>query len=91
LKPTPGPRSAVCLSALASIQGPYRGLSSDEGRAPRGTTLLAVPVGKQAPFFGDAVDVGCAVAHHAQIAGAHVELADVVGHDHENVGLAAAW
>ena len=67
--------------------GPDRRLSGDEGRAPRGATLLAVPVGKQRAFLGDAVDVGRAVAHHAQIVGADIEPADVVGHDHEDVRL----
>ena len=66
-----------------------RRLPGDEGRAPRGAALLAIPVGKQRAFLGDPVDVGRAVAHHAQIVGAHIEPADVVGHDHENVRLPA--
>ena len=33
---------------------------------------------------------GRAVTHHAQIVGAHIEPADIVGHDHEDIRLAAA-
>ena len=69
--------------------GPDRRLSGDERCASGGATLLAVPVGEQRAFLGDAVDVGRAVAHDAQIVGADIEPADVVGHDHEDVRLAA--
>jgi hypothetical protein len=47
--------------------------------------LLSVIVGKDRAFIGDAVDIGRAVAHHAAVVGADVPIADVVGHDHENV------
>ena len=70
--------------------GPDRRLPGDEGCAPRGAALLAVPVGEQRAFLGDTVDVRRAVAHDAQIVGAHIEPADVVGHDHQDVRLAAA-
>ena len=68
-----------------------RRLSGDEGGASGGAALFAVPVGEHRAFFGDAVDVRRAVAHHAVIVGAHVEPADVVGHDHQDVRLACGW
>src|SRR5262249_810693 len=62
--------------------GTDRRLSSDESGSPRGATLFGVPVGEQRSFFGDAVDVGSAIAHKAKIVGAHIEPPDVVAHDH---------
>ena len=40
-------------------------LPGDERRAAGGAALLAVPVGEQRAFLGDAVDVRRLVAHHA--------------------------
>ena len=54
---------------------------------PGGAGLLAVVVGEDRAFAGDAVDVGRAVAHHAAIVGADVPVADVVAHDDQDVGL----
>ncbi len=65
--------------------GPDRRLAGDERRATGGAALLAVPVGEQRAFAGDAVDVGRLVAHHAAIVGADVELADVVAPENEDV------
>ena len=62
-------------------------LPGDEGGAAGGAALLAVPVGEQRTFLGDAVDVGRLVAHHAHVVGADVELADVVTPDDEDVRL----
>ena len=59
----------------------------DECGAAGGAALLAVPVGEQRAFLGDAVDVGRFVAHHALIVGADVEAADVVTPDDQDVGL----
>jgi hypothetical protein len=67
--------------------GADRRLAGDEGGAARGAALLAVPVGEERAFRGDAVDVGRAVAHHAVVVGADVELADVVAPDDEDVRL----
>lgn len=62
-------------------------LARDEGGASRGAGLLPIPVGEESSLLGDAVDVGCFVAHHAHVVGADVELTDVVTPDDQNVGL----
>jgi len=49
--------------------------------------LLAVIVGENRPIISDAVDVGCAIAHLASIIGADVPIADIVGHDDEDIRL----
>ena len=61
------------------------GLAGDETRAAGGAALLAVPVGEQSPFLGDAVDVGRPVAHHAEVVGADVPVADVVAPENQDV------
>ena len=48
------------------VAGAESALAGDERRASRGAALLAVPVGEHRAFFGDAVDVGRLVAHHAR-------------------------
>ena len=67
--------------------GAERRLPGDEGRAAGGAALLAVPVGEQRAFLGDAVDVGRLVAHHALVVGADVPVADVVAPDDQDVGF----
>ena len=62
-----------------------RRLSGDECCAACGTTLLAVPVGEERSFFGDAIDVRRAISHHAQVVGADVVPADIVAHDEKDV------
>ena len=62
-------------------------LTGDEGGAAGGAALLAVPVGEQRAFFGDAIDVRGLVTHHALVVGADVPVADVVAPDDEDVGL----
>ena len=63
-------------------------LAGDESRASGGAALLAVPVGEERAFLGDAVDVGRLVAHHALVVGADVPVADVVAPDDQDVRLA---
>ena len=67
--------------------GADRRLPGNERGAAGGAALLAVPVGEQRAFFGDAVDVGRLVTHHALVVGADVEPADVVAPDDEDVGF----
>ena len=67
--------------------GADRRLAGEEGGASGGAALLRVPVGEQRAFSRDAVDVGRAVAHHAEIVAAGIEPADVVTHDEEDVGF----
>ena len=70
--------------------GAHRALAGDECGAAGGAGLLAVIVGEDRAFIGDAVDVGRAVAHHATVVGADVPVADVIAHDDENVRLCLA-
>src|SRR6185503_1691514 len=64
-----------------------RRLTGDERGATGGAALLAVPVGEVASLFGDAIDVGRAVAHNSLVVGADVEPADVVAPDDQDVWL----
>jgi hypothetical protein len=48
---------------------------------------LAIPVGEQRAFIGDAIDVRRPVTHHAPVVGADIELANVIAPDHQNVGF----
>ena len=66
---------------------PQRTLSGDERGTARGAGLLSIIVGEYRALVGDAIDVGRAIAHHAAIVGADVPVADVVGHDDENIRL----
>jgi hypothetical protein len=67
--------------------GPVHGLPGDERRPSSRAALLAVGVGEQHAFFGEAVDVGRAVAHQPAGVAAEVGLADVVAPDDEDVRL----
>ena len=49
--------------------------------------MLGVVVCKGEAFFGDAVDVGGFVAHHAAVVVADVPCADVIAPDDEEVGF----
>ncbi len=62
-------------------------LAGDERGAAGGAALLAVPVGEERAFLGDAIDVRRLVAHHALVVGAEVPVADVVAPEDEDVGL----
>ena len=64
-----------------------RSLTGDERRAPGGATLLAVPISKERALFGNAINVGRLVAHHAVVVCTDVELTDVVTPNHQDVGL----
>jgi hypothetical protein len=65
--------------------GADRQLSGDEGRAPRRAAGLRVMIGEEDPFAPDAVNVG-RWHHHAVAVDADVFIADVVGHDDQDVG-----
>ena len=85
-------RQALGRARQADLEqaGADRRLSGDEGGAAGGAALLAVVVGEDRAFVGDAVDVGRAVAHHAAVVGADVPVADVVAQDDQDVGLRRA-
>ena len=67
--------------------GANRGLTRDKGGASRGTALLRIVVGKEHALGGDAVDIGCVIARHPPAVAAEIGNADIVGHDHEDIGF----
>src|SRR5580765_6467427 len=69
--------------------GTDRRLPRDEGCPSGCAALLAIPIGEEGTFLGDAVDVWRAIPHDPKIIGAHVEPTDVVGHDHKDIRLAS--
>jgi hypothetical protein len=62
-------------------------LAHNEGGATRRAALLAVAIGKEHAFVGDAVYVGRLVAHHAPAVAAEVPVTDVISPDDQNVGF----
>src|SRR5262249_46727489 len=62
-------------------------LPGDERGAAGRAALLPIPISEPRPFPRDAVNVWRLVAHDAAVVTTRVEPADVIAHDHENVGL----
>jgi hypothetical protein len=62
-------------------------LPGDESGTARGAALLALVVGEEHSFFGDAIDVGRSVADHALGEDSQIRNADVVAPDDEHVGF----
>src|SRR5262245_35369689 len=62
-------------------------LAGYERRAARRAALLAVIVGEEHSFFGNAVDVGRAIPHQAPRVDAEVRLPDVVPPENQEVRL----
>src|SRR5215831_8081880 len=60
-------------------------LTHDESSAARSTALLAVAIGEQHAFMGNAVDVGSLVAHHTAAVAAEVPVADVIAPNDQDV------
>ncbi len=67
--------------------GADRVLAGDETGAAGGAALLRVVIGKCDALFGDAVDVGSPVSHHAATEVTDVPDADVVAPKDEDVGF----
>src|SRR5204863_6491262 len=67
--------------------GSKHALAGDERGQAGGAALLAVGVGEPHPLVGDAVDVGCAVAHQPVAVAAEVGDPDVIAPDDEDVRL----
>ena len=67
--------------------GPHWALSGDKRSAAGRAGLLTVIVREDRTLVGETVDVGRAIAHHSAIVGADVPVADVIGHDDEDVGF----
>jgi len=62
-------------------------LAHDKGGTSRGTGLFSIIVGKGHALFGDAVDIGGLVPHHAVGIVTDVGLADIIAPDDQDVGL----
>src|SRR4051794_29745109 len=67
--------------------GAQRALSGNERRTARSARLLPVIISEDRALAGDAIDIRRAIAHHAAVVGADVPIADIIGHDHEDIGL----
>ena len=87
-----GDRHVTCLQPFlragqADLQHarPEARLAGDETGAAGRAALLAVPVGEQGAFLGDAVDIGRPVAHLAEVVRADVPVADVVAPENQDV------
>jgi hypothetical protein len=65
--------------------GADRRLSGDECGSASRAALLPIPIGEQRAFLRDAIDVWRAIAHDPVVVGAHVEPADVVAPDDQDV------
>ncbi|MNQ93271.1 hypothetical protein D3C85_1087290 [compost metagenome] len=81
-------RDAMLGAGHANGQQPgaKRMLAEEKSRASGGTGLLAVGMGEQRAFFGDAIDVRRFVTHHALVVGTEIGIANVIAEDHQNVG-----
>ncbi|MNZ44172.1 hypothetical protein D3C78_617980 [compost metagenome] len=66
--------------------GTDRQFAGDEVGAPGGATGFGVVVGKAHAFGRKGIEVGCSAGHHALVVDADVRPADIVAHDHDNVG-----
>ena len=64
-----------------------RQLAGDEVGASRRAARLGVVVGEQHALGGELVEVRRSARHQAAVVGADVPDADVVAHDHDDVGL----
>ena len=64
-------------------------LAGNERGPAGGAGLLGVAVGEDRPLFGDAVDVGRAVAHHPSVVGTDVPESNIIPPDDEDVRLLA--
>jgi hypothetical protein len=60
-------------------------LTGDEGGPAGGAALLTVEVREHRPLFGDAIEIGRPIAHHAVVVATEIEPADVVRHDEQDV------
>ena len=69
--------------------GADRQLAGDEVGAARGAARFGVVVGEAHAFGREPVEVRRAHRHDALVVGADVRPADVVAHDHDDVGLLA--
>ena len=63
-----------------------------ESSAASGAALLRIPAVKQRALLSDAVDVRRLVTHHAAVVTTWVKPADIITHDHKDIGpLGLIW
>ena len=79
--------SALCQKRTFPYSAAERALTGNERRASGGAGLLAIVIRKNGTFVGNAVDVRRVVAHHAAIVGGDIPVADVIGHDDQDIRL----
>ena len=83
-----GQPAALTLEGDRGHAAPVRNASRDHRRASRGAGGLAVEGQELHALGGDAVEVRCRrAAVVAAAVGAHVAVAEVVGYDHDDIGL----
>ena len=63
-------------------------LAGDEGGTAGGAGIFAIGIGEDRAFFGDAVNIGRAIAHHAHVVGRDIGPADIIAENHQNIRLA---
>src|SRR6516165_12314745 len=64
-------------------------LTGDERCAPGSAALLGVVIGETHALLGDAVDIGCLVAHQPVRITTQIGHADIVAPDHDDVWFGA--
>src|SRR6516225_735686 len=64
-------------------------LTGDERCAPGRAALLGVIIGETHALLGDAIDIGCLVAHQPMRIATEIGHADIVAPDHDDIGLGA--
>src|SRR5271154_1027640 len=80
--------SNFCASlAYGGHSGANGKLTGDEVRTACGTARFGVVVGEDHAFSGHFVEIRCAPSHHAAAVSADIPNADVVTHDHDDVGF----
>jgi hypothetical protein len=67
--------------------GPYRKLAGDEVGATCRATCLRIVVSEAHALSGELVEVRRPASHHALVVGTDIPIADIVAHNHNDVGL----
>ena len=89
-----GERGILGLHAHRPPDHAYRGQACPDGiharherRTTGGAGWMRVMIAEHSPFLGNAIDVGCAVAHDTTTVNAQVGEADIVTPDDDDIGL----
>ena len=60
-------------------------LAGDEGGTAGGAGIFTIGIGEDRAFFGDTVNIGRAIAHHAHVVGRDIGPADIIAENHQNI------